>query len=183
MNQRLLALDRQIYGADDPHLTDALEDLEQIREKRGNYPQAEQYGREALRIDEAWYGKDHPETADMMTALAGTLVFESKYIEADQLLQNALATQKRVYGPLSTKVAFILNGMELLALKRNDMKAALELNNQCIDRQAVDGEIDSAPRSNFFECDRAAHRQLSCRRNLRGGELAYPSAEQHQEAY
>ena len=133
VNQRLLALDRQIHGPDDPHLTDALENLEQIQEKLGNYPQAEQYGREALRIDEAWYGKDHPETADMMTALAGTLVFESKYIEADQLLQSALAIQKRVYGPLSTQVAFILNDMEILAFKRNDMKTALELNNQCID--------------------------------------------------
>ena len=133
VNQRLLQLDRQLYGPDDFRLTDALEDLEQIQEKRGDYIQAERYGREALRIDAAWYGKDHPETAVMMTALAGALLQEGKYSEADQLLQDALVTQQRVYGPRSTQAAFILSRMEVSAFKKNDMKTALDFSNRCLE--------------------------------------------------
>jgi serine/threonine-protein kinase len=124
LNQRALAIDRQIYGEGHPLVSDGLGNLAQIQELWGHYAKAERYERQALRITEAWYGKDHPDSAKKMTTLAGTLIYEGKYQEADELLQQALTTQQRVYGDMHPHVAYVLNLLGSVANQRKDFKEA-----------------------------------------------------------
>jgi eukaryotic-like serine/threonine-protein kinase len=124
LNQRALAIDRQIYGDGRPQVSDDLGNLAQIQEMWGHYAEAERYERQALGIAEAWYGKDHPDTARKMTTLAQTLIYEGQYREADDLLTEAVATQRRVYGEMNPHVAYVLNVLGSVANQRKDFKAA-----------------------------------------------------------
>jgi eukaryotic-like serine/threonine-protein kinase len=124
LNQRSLAIDRQVYGDGHPQVSDDLHSLAAIQDLWGHYSEAERYHREALRIAETWYGKDHPDTARKMTALAGTLIYEGKYRQAGELLQPALATQERVYGDMHPNVAYVLNVLGSVANAEGDFNSA-----------------------------------------------------------
>jgi serine/threonine-protein kinase len=124
LNQRALAIDRDVYGDSDPHVSDDLGNLGQIQEMWGHYADAERYNRQALQISQAWYGQDHPDTARKMATLAETLIYEDRYQEADSLLQQALATQQRVYGKSNARVARVLNLLGSVANKRADFNEA-----------------------------------------------------------
>ena len=126
LDQRALAIDRQIYGAGHPQVSDDLGELAQLQVQWGHYAEAERYGRQALAISEAWYGKDHPATAEKMTTLASALYFEGKEGEAQDLLMHALPIQQRVYGDMHPHVAYVLNSLGGLAIERKDYKAAAE---------------------------------------------------------
>lgn len=124
LNQRALAIDRQIYGERHPFVADDLIDLGNIRHQLGDYADAEKYFRQALDIVGSWYGKDNPETASDMITLAQTLAFENHYDEAEKLLRQALAIQENVYGKVHAHVAFALNALGMVAIKRGDLESA-----------------------------------------------------------
>jgi eukaryotic-like serine/threonine-protein kinase len=124
LNQRALAIDRQIYGDGHPQVSDDLGNLAQIQEMWGHYDEAERYERRALQISEAWYGRDHPDTARKMTTLAQTLIFEGQYREAESLLREALVIQQRVYGENHPRVAYVVNLLGSVANHRRDFKEA-----------------------------------------------------------
>jgi len=124
LNQRALAIDRQIYGERHPFVADDLIDLGNIQHQMGHYADAEKYFRQALDIVGSWYGKDNPETASDMITLAQTLAFENHYDEAEKLLQQALAIQENVYGKVHAHVAFALNTLGMVAIKRGDLEGA-----------------------------------------------------------
>lgn len=64
LNQRVLAMDRQLYGERHPHVADDLINLGAIQYERGHFPEAERYYRDGLDIVRSFYGKDHPATGD-----------------------------------------------------------------------------------------------------------------------
>ena len=70
LNQRILAMDKQLHGDRHPDVATDFMNLGNIEDKRGRYPEAERYYRQALDINESWYGKDHPDSADMMSYIA-----------------------------------------------------------------------------------------------------------------
>jgi eukaryotic-like serine/threonine-protein kinase len=124
LNERALALDRQIYGEKHPLVAGDLLDLGNVQQQLGHYPEAEHYFRQALDINAAWYGNDNPETASAMTSLAQALAYENRYDEAEVLLRQALAIQENVYGKVHVHVAFALNTLGQLAIKRGDLQSA-----------------------------------------------------------
>ena len=109
LNQRVLAMDRQLYGDRHPHIADDLINLGAIKYDLGHYPDAEAYDRQALDITQAFYGQNHPATASALTILGRTLVSEGKNDEAAGLLQQALQVEERIYGKVHPRVAGTLN--------------------------------------------------------------------------
>lgn len=124
LNQRVLAMQRQLYGERHPLVADTLINLGAIQFQWGHYGEAERYARQALDIVQSWYGKDHPETADTMTILAQALTFQGKYEEAAGLLQQSLTILEHVYGPVHPRVAFALNELGNLAIRQGKLDDA-----------------------------------------------------------
>ncbi|HKN73824.1 MAG TPA: tetratricopeptide repeat protein [Candidatus Acidoferrum sp.] len=124
LNERLLAMYRQIYGERHPRVADVLINLGAIKYDLGHYPEAEKYDRQALDIVQAWYGKDNPETASDLTILARALIREDRYDEAVDLLQQSLAIKERVYGKVHPTVASSLNELGTAALRKGKNEAA-----------------------------------------------------------
>jgi serine/threonine-protein kinase len=73
LNQRVLTINRKLYGERHPLVADTLINLGAIQFQKGNYSGSEQFNRQALNIVQSWYGKVHPETADAMTILGQSL--------------------------------------------------------------------------------------------------------------
>ena len=124
INERLLAMYKQMYGERHPRVADVLINLGAIRLDRGHYAEAEQYDRQALDIVQAWYGKDNPETATDLTLLARSLVYQKRYAEASDLLQQSLAIKERTFGKVHPSVASTLNELGSVALQENKYDAA-----------------------------------------------------------
>lgn len=124
LNHRVLALDRQIYGGNNPAVADDLINLGAIQFQWGACDKAEAYDRQALAIDQAWYGPQHPETASVMTILARALICQGHYEEAETLLQRALAVQEKIYGPVHPRIASALNELGAIALRQGRLGAA-----------------------------------------------------------
>jgi serine/threonine protein kinase/Tfp pilus assembly protein PilF len=124
INERVLAMYKQIYGERHPRVADVLINLGAIRLDLGHYPEAEQYDRQALDIVQAWYGKDNPETATDLTILARSLVYQKQYDEAADLLQQSLAIKERTFGKVHPSVASTLNELGSVALNEGKYDAA-----------------------------------------------------------
>lgn len=125
LNQRTLAIDRQIYGTTHPRIADSLVNLGEIQHDLGRDADAEKYYREALAIKKSWYGEVHPDTATCMAAVGQSLIYQGKYDEAAPFLERALEIQEQVYGKMHPQVAIALNQVGVLELRRKHMDAAL----------------------------------------------------------
>jgi eukaryotic-like serine/threonine-protein kinase len=124
LNQRVLGMNRQLYGDRHPLVADTLINLGAVKFELGHYQEAEVFDRQALEIDRAFYGSDHPETASALTILGRTLVAENRFSEATDLLQQALAIQERVYGQVHPRVASALNELGKVALQEGKLDDA-----------------------------------------------------------
>jgi serine/threonine protein kinase/tetratricopeptide (TPR) repeat protein len=124
INERALAMYKQIYGERHPRVAEILINLGAIQLDTGHYAAAEQYDRQALDIVQAWYGKDNPETATDLTILARSLVYQKRYAEASDLLQQSLAIKERTFGKVHPSVASTLNELGSVALQEGKYDAA-----------------------------------------------------------
>jgi serine/threonine-protein kinase len=122
--RRILSLDRQIYGDRHPSVSQDLANLAEIQKQLGWYDEAERNERQSLQIVKAWYSNDNFEVALDSEALAETLLYERKYDEATHLLPSALETHERDLGKDHPYVAFALNLLGVLALKRGNLDEA-----------------------------------------------------------
>src|SRR5262249_39782382 len=91
LNQRALAIDRQLYGDRHPNVAEDLINLGAIESERGHYPETEHYYRQALDILQKFFGPDNPETADVMMLVARTLNAQGRFNDAASMLQGALS--------------------------------------------------------------------------------------------
>src|SRR5580692_6318291 len=124
INERALAMYKQIYGERHPRIAEILINLGAIQLDLGHYPEAEQYDRQALDIVQAWYGKDNPETATDLTILARSLIYQKRYDEASDLLQQSLAIKERTFGKVHPSVASTLNELGSVALQEDKYDVA-----------------------------------------------------------
>ncbi|HKS97279.1 MAG TPA: tetratricopeptide repeat protein, partial [Terriglobia bacterium] len=124
LNQRVLAMQRQLYGERHPRVADTLINLGENQFQWGHYDQAEKFERQALDINRSWYGKDHPETADTLTIIGQAVAFQGRYDEAVDLLQQSLAILEHVYGPVHPRVAYALNELGLTEMKQGKLDQA-----------------------------------------------------------
>lgn len=124
LDQRALALDRQLFGKSHPQTGVDLMNLATVKMTEAEYPEAERLYREAIDIVRGWYGPNHPDIATCMSVLARTLVAEGKYAEAESFLEQALKIQERAYGAVHDRVAFTLQTLGRIALKQGDLARA-----------------------------------------------------------
>ncbi len=124
LNQRVLAMYKQIYGERHPRVADILINLGAVRYDLGHYSEAERYDRQALDIVQAWYGKDNSDTATDLTILARALVSQNRFDEALALLQQSLDIKEREFGKVHPSVASTLNELGSVALKEGKYAAA-----------------------------------------------------------
>ncbi|MFY9561370.1 MAG: tetratricopeptide repeat protein [Terriglobales bacterium] len=124
LNQRLLVMDKELYGERHPHVADDLINLGAIQFERGRYSEAERYYRQGLDITQSFYGKDHPATASALTMLGRGLVSEGKLDEAAGILQQALTIQEKVFGRVHPRVAGTLNELGKIAQGRGRLDEA-----------------------------------------------------------
>ncbi len=124
LNQRILAMDRELYGERHPHIADDLINLGAIQYERGRYPEAERYYRQGLDITQSFYGKDHPATASALTMLGRALVMQEKYDDGAEVLQQALAIEEKAYGKVHPRVAGTLNELGKIAQHRGRLDEA-----------------------------------------------------------
>jgi len=124
LNQRVLTIDRQLYGERHPLVADTLINLGAIQFQKGNYTASETFNRQALDVVQSWYGKVHPETADAMTILGQSLTYQKRFDEAADLLQQSLAILEHVYGPIHPRVAFALNELGNVAIRQKKLDEA-----------------------------------------------------------
>lgn len=118
LNERALAINRQLHGDRHPLIADTLINLGAIQFQKGNYVECEKYNRQALDVTRAWYGNSHPETADAMTILGQSLTYQKRFDEAAELLKQSLGILERVYGPTHPRVAFALNELGNVAVRQ-----------------------------------------------------------------
>jgi serine/threonine protein kinase len=124
LDRRLLAMDRQLYGADHPRVADDLVNLGEIQNGLRHFTEAERYYRQGLAIDQSWYGRDHPNTALCMVAVGQALVGQGRYDEAAGVLREALTIQEHIYGKVHAQVAIGLNMLGSLELRRGHLNNA-----------------------------------------------------------
>jgi len=124
LNQRALAMDRQLYGDRHPNVAEDYINLAAIETERANFKAAEQLDRQALSIMETFYGKAHPETASVMTLTARALVSENQLPEATAMLRDALAVQEQLYKGPHPRIASTLNELGKIAEKQGNFKEA-----------------------------------------------------------
>ena len=124
LNQRVLAMDRQLYGERHPHIADDLINLGAIQYDLGRYPGAEAFDRQALDITQAFYGQSHPATASALTILGRTLVSEGKNGEAMGMLRQALEIEEQIYGKVHPRVAGTLNELGKISEQQGKLDEA-----------------------------------------------------------
>ena len=124
LNQRLLAMDRELYGERHPHVADDVINLGAIQYERGRFSEAERFYRQGLDITQSFYGKDHPATASALTMLGRALISQGKLDEGAGILQQALAIQEKVYGKVHPRVAGTLNELGKIAQRRGQLDEA-----------------------------------------------------------
>ena len=124
LNQRVLIMDRQLYGDRHPNVAEDLINLGAIQTEWGHYAETERDYWQALDIIQNFYGKDHPETASVMTVLGRSLVAQGKYDEAADMLRESLGIQERVYGPVHPRVASALGELGKVAMQQGKLDEA-----------------------------------------------------------
>jgi serine/threonine-protein kinase len=124
LNQRLIAMHRQIYGERHPLIAEDLVNLGAIQHELGHYREAEALHRQALEITRAFYGNEHYKTASNLTLIARALVKQNRYDDAVELLQQALTIQEKVFGKVHPRVASAVNELGSVALARGRFSEA-----------------------------------------------------------
>jgi serine/threonine protein kinase len=124
LNQRALAMQRQLYGDRHPLVADTLINLGAIQFQQGHYAESDRFNRQALDIVQAWYGNNHPETADTMTILGQSLTYQNRFDEAAGLLRQSLSILEHVYGPVHPRVAYALNELGQVAIRQGKLDDA-----------------------------------------------------------
>jgi eukaryotic-like serine/threonine-protein kinase len=124
LNQRALAMDRQLYGESHPNVAEDLINLGAVESERGHQPETERYYRQALDIIQSFFGKDHPETADVMTLVARALNAQGRFSEAADMLRGALGVLERAYGNVHPRVASAVGELGKVALQQGKLDEA-----------------------------------------------------------
>jgi hypothetical protein len=93
--QRVLAIDEQALGPDDPDLAIDLNNLAMLYRDLGRYAEAEPLMQRVLAIDEKALGPDHPDVATDLNNLASLYQAQGRYAEAEPLQQRARAIREK----------------------------------------------------------------------------------------
>jgi CHAT domain-containing protein len=107
------------FGATDPNVATALNNLGLLYEKQSQFSDAEPLLQRALIIRAKALGPDDPQVARSMSMLAQVLEAEAKYDDAEELYERAYVIDKKALGLDNPDVAAIANLMNAKGWKTN----------------------------------------------------------------
>jgi len=79
--------------------------------KQGQYSEATNVAKEALKVAENTFGPDHPRTATSLNNLGEVYRAQGRYAEAEPLYKRALEIGEKAFGPNHSQVATFLNNL------------------------------------------------------------------------
>ncbi len=112
--QRSLAISKQAFGANHPHVAMVLNNLAELYRTQGQYAQSEPLYQRSLAIFEQALGANHPNVATSLNNLAGLYHAQGQYAQAESLFQRSLAILEQVLGAEHPHVAQGLSNLALL---------------------------------------------------------------------
>ena len=124
LNQRLLDMDRKMFGEAHPNVGIDLYNLGNIALDRAQYARAEHLFGEGLQINRAWYGLQHPRTASTLLMLGQAVDHLGRPMEAADLYRQALEIYTKVYGQEHERVGQVLNYQGALAMRLGQLSEA-----------------------------------------------------------
>ncbi len=125
--EQALAIDRRLYGDDDPRVAASLYGLGARCRLAGNAERAEPLLRQALAIYSRSLGADHTQAASVAGSLGLALHAQGRLTEAREHLEQALATRRRLLGDDHLRVARNQKNLAALLLDQGEVAAAGEL--------------------------------------------------------
>jgi CHAT domain-containing protein/Tfp pilus assembly protein PilF len=105
------------FGATDPNVATALNNLGLLYEKQSQYSDAEPLFKRAVSIREKAFGPEDPQVARSLSMLAQVFEAEARYDDAEELYVRAYQIDKKVLGLDNRDVATILTNLGNLLAK------------------------------------------------------------------
>jgi serine/threonine protein kinase/tetratricopeptide (TPR) repeat protein len=99
----------------------------------GDYPLAESYQRESIRIFQATVSRNHPDHAAALRNLGIILTERGKYADAEQQLSEALDIERTVFGPNNQRVAAIDARLGILYDREGELLRAIKATQNAVD--------------------------------------------------
>ncbi|MEM7353869.1 MAG: serine/threonine-protein kinase [Acidobacteriota bacterium] len=124
LHRGVLALQQQLYEADDPRVASSFYILGALYRQRGDPRAAEPFLRQALEIYVRAFGSNHTQVANVQNSLGRVLHAQSRYREAREHLEAALDTRRRLLGQGHEKVASSSKNLAALLLDMDARDAA-----------------------------------------------------------
>jgi tetratricopeptide (TPR) repeat protein/predicted Ser/Thr protein kinase len=119
-----LAVHRDLFGNDDPSVTQSLNLLALIHLDRRQYDQAEELFRESLAIRRRLLGEDHPLVAQSLMNMASLLQSAGRFDEAEAALHQTLEIRRQCLGDEHPDVAMCHFRLGVLSEAQGDLAAA-----------------------------------------------------------
>ena len=164
-----------VHGANSAEVMDAVDDLADCMEEKGDFAEAERLYRRAVNGFETARGPDHQETLACKVRLARLLKDRCNKLEdAQQLFQEIHVSRQKLLGDGHPETLDTLDDLADLFERKNDLVRAQE-----VYRQAINGLTATLGKnhSTTVSCqDRLAHLLYNKLQDLEGAELLYRSS-------
>jgi eukaryotic-like serine/threonine-protein kinase len=115
---------RRVLDPDHPRVITSLHHIAALREKQGEYVEAERLGREVLVRRRRVYPEGHPEVAYAMQNLATTLQIQGSYPEAETLSMQSLAMLRTRLGSNHPETLELVSNLATLKYEKGDLRGA-----------------------------------------------------------
>ena len=106
-----LAIRRELYAAEHPHIAKGLSSLASLLWRKGDYEAAEVEAREALALTHQLYPEPHQDVAEAQLSLANIMAEQGDYDSADSLFAAAIVTYRHVFGSDAPHIARVRNDL------------------------------------------------------------------------
>ncbi len=122
--EEVLALSRQVWGEEHPHVATSLNNLAILYKLQGRLAEVEPLCQEALAMRQRLFSGDHPDVAQSLDSLAGLYESQGRLDAAESLCEEALTMRQRLFSGDHPDVAQTLNNLAGLYESQGRLKAA-----------------------------------------------------------
>jgi tetratricopeptide (TPR) repeat protein len=119
-----LAIRQRVLGMEHPSVAQALNNLAQLNQDKGDYTKAEPLFLSALALQEKVLGPEHPDVAQSLNNLATLYLNKGAYAKAEPLYRRALLILEKVLSPEHFLIAGTLNNLGVFYRNTGDYAKA-----------------------------------------------------------
>jgi tetratricopeptide (TPR) repeat protein len=128
-----LGIYRNLLGDQNLAVADALSSMASAEVWAGNYAEAEDRQREAIKIFQATVSRNHPDYASALQTFGVILTGLGKYQEAEAALTEALEIDRNVFGPDNQRISRIESQLGTLYDRQGNLPRAIAAVNRAVD--------------------------------------------------